>query len=79
MSITTKKTYVFAGASQRALRMFMNPMNGKYKDYCFLAGVYDINPGRAEEISKRTGIKVYEDFEEMVKAVNPRYRSSNNS
>lgn len=63
-----KKTYVFAGASQRALNMFMRPMKENFNDYCELAGVHDINPGRAKEIGGYVDIPVFDDFETMVKA-----------
>ena len=66
-----KKSYVFAGASVRALEMFMTPMKKEYADFCDLRGVYDINIGRAKEVADRVGIPVFEDFESMVRETKP--------
>lgn len=66
-----KKSYVFVGASFRALNMYMLPMKKSYGDYCELKGLYDINPGRAQEVSSQTGIKVFEDFDVMLKETSP--------
>ncbi len=60
--------YAFAGASSRALNMYMNPMRTDYAAECVLAGLYDSNPGRAKTVSDITGIPVYDSFDEMVKS-----------
>lgn len=66
-----KKTYVVVGTGARALHMFIGPMQETYSEYCSLLGLYDINIGRAREASKRTGIPVFEDFEDMIRKTKP--------
>jgi predicted dehydrogenase len=66
-----KKSYVFVGASQRGLYMFMLPMKEKYSDYCELKGVYDINPGRAKTVADKIGITVFDNFDQMVIITKP--------
>ncbi len=66
-----KKGYVFAGASGRAINMFIKTMVGTHKEQCELLGIYDSNIGRAETVGEEYGIPVFQSFEEMVKATNP--------
>ena len=49
------KKYVFAGASQRALKMFCKPMLADYQDIVQVCGVYDINYGRAKTFAAESG------------------------
>ncbi len=66
------KTYVIAGAGNRALKMFAKPMVTEWKDRIKVAGVYDINPARAKLLSKECGgIPVYHDFQAMLTQVKP--------
>lgn len=66
------KTYVIAGAGSRALYMFAKPMVTEWKDRIRVSGVYDINPMRAELLSKECdGIPVYRDFHEMLAQARP--------
>lgn len=60
------KRAIFAGASLRALNMFVGPMVEEYGDYYKPAGIYDINPKRARYIGSRYQIPVYDDFSEML-------------
>jgi len=67
-----KKSYVFAGASSRALNMYAVQMSNHFSDCAELKGIYDINQGRAEVVSQKCGgIKVYDDFENMIKTEKP--------
>ena len=66
-----KKSYVFAGASRRAMAMFLEPMTTDYRDFCELRGLYDINIGRARTVGKMFDVPVFEDFETMIKATKP--------
>ncbi len=66
-----KKSYVFAGASSRAINMFIKDMIRTHKDNCELLGIYDSNIGRARTVGEEYGIPVFENFEEMVKATKP--------
>ncbi len=68
-----KKKYVFAGASSRAAYMFIKPMSAELSDYCELAGIYDINIGRAQYLGDKFNIKVFDDFETMIKETKPDY------
>lgn len=66
------KTYVFAGASNRALDMYAKPMKRDYSDECQILGVYDINMGRAQKFSEIAGdIEVFTDFDTMIKQTKP--------
>ena len=67
------KKYAFAGASFRGWYMYAKPLWEDYKDVAQLCGVYDINPGRARTFVEMSGadMKVYEDFDEMIKAEKP--------
>lgn len=66
-----KKSYVFAGASGRAVGMFIKPMQEEYAEYCELRGIYDINPGRAQYVGKEYGLTVFDDFDKMIEATKP--------
>ncbi len=67
------KTYVFAGASQRALYMFARPMLADFPDDCKILGVYDINFGRAKKFAELTGnvFPAFENFDDMIAKVKP--------
>ncbi len=66
-----KKSYVFAGASNRARNMFMKPMTTEYADYCELRGVYDHNIGRARFVGEEYGMPAFDNFDEMIAATKP--------
>jgi len=67
------KKYVFAGASYRGYYMYAKPLLDDYSDVAQLCGVYDINVGRARTFVELSGgdFKVYEDFDEMLRAEKP--------
>lgn len=67
------KKYVFAGASQRALGMYCQPLLKDFQDVAEVRGVYDINPGRSRTFVKLSGgdFPVYEDFDEMLRTEKP--------
>lgn len=67
------KTYVFAGASQRALGMYCKPMLAEYTDVAKIVGVFDANPGRAAQFVTECGgdFPVFESFEDMINTVKP--------
>ena len=71
------KKYVFAGASQRALKMFCKPMLADYQDVVKVCGVYDINYGRAKTFVTESGadFPAYEDFDTML-AIAAMYHTS---
>jgi len=66
-----KKTYAFAGASSRGIHMFMLPMAGEFAEYCEPKGIFDTNPGRADYASRRTGVKAFRDFGQMLYETKP--------
>lgn len=68
-----KKKYVFAGASQRALRMFCRPMLEGYTDCTEICGVHDVNFGRAKAfVSECNGdFPAFENFDEMLATTKP--------
>lgn len=66
-----KKSYVFVGASQRGMDMFIKPMQKEFAEYCELKGIYDSNPGRAEAVGSRYNIPVFDDFEKMILETRP--------
>jgi len=66
-----KKRYAFVGASGRAQHMFAESILNQFSDVAEIAGVYDINFGRSEYFSIKTGAKVYADFETMLNVEKP--------
>ncbi len=66
-------TYVFAGASGRALGMYAHPMLRDFPNDCRILGVYDINPGRAAAFAEDCGnaFPAFEDFDGMIAQVHP--------
>ncbi len=68
-----KKSYVFAGASGRAMNMFLDPMSTEFADYCELRGIYDINIGRAGYVGKKYNLPVFESFDNMIEVTKPDY------
>jgi len=66
-------TYVFAGASQRALGMYAKPMLKDFPDDCKILGVYDINYGRAKTFAAECGdaFPAFEDYDAMMEATKP--------
>lgn len=66
------KTYVFAGASGRALSMYAKPMIRDFACDCKILGVFDANIGRAEKFSELTGgFPVFSSFEDMLLKTKP--------
>ena len=52
------KRIAFAGASNRALGMFVKNIRERYAQYAVPAGIYDINPKRSEYIGARYDVPV---------------------
>lgn len=67
------KKYVIAGAGGRALGMFARPLVQDFKEVAQLAGIYDVNPRRAEIMNEECGgnIPVFSDFDEMITVCRP--------
>ena len=66
------KKYVLAGAGSRGLESYALPIVNEYRDHAELAGVYDINPVRAQYLSDQCGgIPVFYDFDEMLRVAGP--------
>ncbi len=66
------KTYAFAGASGRALNMYVKPMLADFSQDCKIVGIFDINVGRARFIAESAGgLPVYEDFGTMLREAKP--------
>ncbi|MDW7658503.1 MAG: Gfo/Idh/MocA family oxidoreductase [Bacillota bacterium] len=66
------KTYVFAGASNRALEMYAKPMKRDFARECQILGVYDINIGRSRKFAELAGeIPVFADFSAMLAETRP--------
>lgn len=65
------KKYVIVGTGIRALSMYYERVKKLYSNIYELAGVYDINRGRAEYFVKDTDVPVFNDFEEMLNMVQP--------
>ncbi len=68
------KKLVIVGTGHRCYSMFSTPIYEEFQGSIEICGVYDVNPLRAELISKECGNpKVYDDFDTMVDAVKPDY------
>ncbi|MEF3303067.1 Gfo/Idh/MocA family protein [Paenibacillus sp. GYB003] len=66
------KTYVIVGAGGRALGMFAKPIAAELKDCAKLAGVFDVNPVRANILSEQAGgVRVFDDFDAMIRETKP--------
>lgn len=66
------KRYVLAGASSRALGMYAKPIVEQFQASAQLAGVFDINPVRAEYLSRQCGgVPVFADFDAMISQTRP--------
>ena len=66
------KSFVFAGASGRALYMYALPMFKRFSATARIAGVFDTNQHRANLLSTRTNsAPVFADFDAMLRAVKP--------
>jgi predicted dehydrogenase len=66
------KKYVIVGAGGRALGMFAKPFAAELKPFAELVGVYDINPVRANALSKQAGgVRVFDDFDAMLGETKP--------
>jgi predicted dehydrogenase len=66
------KRYALAGASSRGLFMYAKSIVERFQDTAQAVGVYDINPVRAEYLSRQCGgIPVYPDFDVMMREARP--------
>jgi len=61
------KKVIFAGASNRLIGMFVEPIVQEYNELYTPAGIYDINPGRARYIGEKYGIPVFTDYDDMLR------------
>ena len=70
-----KKRYAFAGASDRGLGMYAQPLFNDFKDVADMVGVYDINVGRAHTFAEMSNpdMPVFEDFDTMIREAKPDY------
>ena len=67
-----KKRYALAGASARGYGSYARPIYERYAGSAELVGVYDINRGRSEILSKNCGnVPVFENFDDMIKTSEP--------
>lgn len=63
------KKFVLVGTGNRALGMFAKPIATAFANTAQLAGVYDVNRLRAEQLSRDCGdVRVYDTFEDMLSA-----------
>ncbi len=65
------KKYVIAGTGIRALVMFYSRVKEMYASVYELAGVYDINHGRAKYFINDADVPIFDDFEKMLDTVKP--------
>ncbi len=66
-----KKRYCFAGASGRAYGMYAANILDGFSDVAEIAGVFDINPGRSAWFARKTGARIYDDFDKMMLTEKP--------
>jgi len=67
-----KKRYALAGASGRVYGAYAKPIYEKYSRVAELAGIFDVNRGRSEIVSKNCGgAPVFDDFDNMIKTAKP--------
>lgn len=68
----SRKSFVIAGASNRALGMYAKPLATQFTDSAVLKGVYDINTGRAQYFAAQfEGVTAYDDFDAMLNETRP--------
>ena len=67
------KKCVIAGASSRCYYMFAKTLTEEYKDDVKITGIYDPNKTRCRYFQNTISkdIKIYDDFDEMIKAEKP--------
>lgn len=67
------KKIALAGASGRALSMFVRPFVAEFADTFELVGVYDVNPGRSAYLRDQAApsLEVFEDFDAMLEQTKP--------
>lgn len=66
------KRYALAGASSRGLYMYGKAISEGYQDTAQLVGVYDINPVRANLLSRECGgVPVFDSFDGMISKSKP--------
>lgn len=69
---TGMKSYVIVGAGARARYMFARPIVYQWQATAKLAGIYDINPTRANLLSQECGgVPVYDSFDAMLSGARP--------
>ncbi len=68
-----KRKFCIVGASGRSTTMYVESIVKEFNDTCELAGIYDINPGRARYVAHTYGADcpVFEDFDEMIATAKP--------
>jgi predicted dehydrogenase len=66
------KRYALAGASSRGVFMYAKPLVERFQETAQVVGVYDVNPVRAEYLSRQCGgIPIYPDFDAMMREGRP--------
>ena len=67
------KRYAFAGASGRALNMFIEPIVYDYSESCEIVGVFDVNSDRCEIVREKVGgsFPSFDDFDKMLAETKP--------
>ena len=70
-----KKRYAFAGASDRGLSMYAQPLVNDFSDVAETVGVYDINVERARVFAEMSNpeMPAFADFDTMIKEAKPDY------
>lgn len=67
-----KKRYALVGASGRGRFMYAHPIKNEFSDVAELAGVMDINEGRAKLVAEECGgVPYFTSFDEMMKETKP--------
>jgi len=68
-----RKRIIVVGTGIRAIGMWIKAMLEQYKEEVEIAGIYDINPARAQACNKilNTNIPVFQSFNEMISSANP--------
>ncbi len=66
------KRYAIAGASSRALSMFVRPIMQRFSHTAQIVGIFDVNATRANLISRECGgVPTFKDFDEMIRQTEP--------
>ncbi len=66
------KRYALAGASKRALEMYVAPIMARFSDNAQVVGVFDVNAERAAFLSREAGgAPAFDDFDDMIQSTRP--------